>query len=175
MQIASPTMMQRDEAERLKSLAQYEILDTLPDPALDEITRLAASFCRAPYAFISFIDASRVWFKSRIGFLSRQHCVKAPGASHCHYWCRANGKPGKIRYLRDSPFREGGFRETRFHNGSSTRFPRQKTLHHSPQTDEEETTVDIRAFSSPRLGTASIKPALAARIVAQVVLPVGTS
>ena len=56
MQIASPTMMQRDEAERLKSLAQYEILDTLPDPALDEITRLAASFCRAPYAFISFID-----------------------------------------------------------------------------------------------------------------------
>src|SRR4030081_2729118 len=79
MQIASPTMMQRDEAERLKSLAQYEILDTLPDPALDEITRLAASFCRAPYAYISFIDASRVWFKSRIGFLSR-HPPRAPSA-----------------------------------------------------------------------------------------------
>jgi two-component system sensor histidine kinase VicK len=82
MQIASPTMMQRDEAERLKSLAQYEILDTLPDPALDEITRLAASFCRAPYAFISFIDASRVWFKSRIGFLSRQ---QPRATSACQY------------------------------------------------------------------------------------------
>jgi two-component system sensor histidine kinase VicK len=82
MQIVSPTMMQRDEAERLKSLAQYEILDTLPDPALDEITRLAASFCRAPYAFISFIDASRVWFKSRIGFLSRQ---QPRATSACQY------------------------------------------------------------------------------------------
>jgi hypothetical protein len=82
MQIAIPTMMQRDEAERLKSLAQYEILDTLPDPALDEITRLAASFCRAPYAFISFIDASRVWFKSRIGFLSRQ---QPRATSACQY------------------------------------------------------------------------------------------
>jgi len=82
MQTASPIMMQRDEAERLKSLAQYEILDTLPDPALDEITRLAASFCRAPYAFLSFIDAGRVWFKSRIGFLSRQQ-PRAPSA--CQY------------------------------------------------------------------------------------------
>jgi PAS domain S-box-containing protein len=72
MQAAIPTMMHKDEAERLKSLAQYEILDTLPDPALDEITRLAAAYCRAPYAYISFIDANRVWFKSRIGFLSRQ-------------------------------------------------------------------------------------------------------
>ena len=82
MQIVIPTMMQRDEAERLKSLAQYEILDTLPDPALDEITRLAASFCRAPYAFISFIDSSRVWFKSRIGFLSRQ---QPRATSACQY------------------------------------------------------------------------------------------
>jgi two-component system, OmpR family, sensor histidine kinase VicK len=82
MQLASPTMMQRDEAERLKSLSQYEILDTLPDPALDEITRLAAAFCRAPYAFISFIDGGRVWFKSRIGFLSRQ---QPRASSACQY------------------------------------------------------------------------------------------
>jgi PAS domain S-box-containing protein len=82
MQTASPTMMHKDEAERLKSLAQYEILDTLPDPALDEITRLAAAYCRAPYAYISFIDANRVWFKSRIGFLSRQ---QPRSISACQY------------------------------------------------------------------------------------------
>ncbi len=75
-------MMQKDEADRLKSLSQYEILDTLPDPALDEITRLAAAFCRAPYAYISFIDANRVWFKSRIGFLSRQ---QPKAISACQY------------------------------------------------------------------------------------------
>jgi two-component system sensor histidine kinase VicK len=88
MQAAIPTMMQKDEAERLKSLAQYEILDTLPDPALDEITRLAAAYTRAPYAYISFIDANRVWFKSRIGFLSRQ---QPRAISACQYAILENG------------------------------------------------------------------------------------
>ena len=81
-------MMHKDEAERLKSLAQYEILDTLPDPALDEITRLAAAYTRAPYAYISFIDANRVWFKSRIGFLSRQ---QPRAISACQYAILENG------------------------------------------------------------------------------------
>lgn len=66
------TVMHRDEAERVKSLLQYEILDTLPDPAFDEIARLAATMCAAPYAFIGLVDWSRVWFKSRIGFSERQ-------------------------------------------------------------------------------------------------------
>jgi two-component system, OmpR family, sensor histidine kinase VicK len=43
-----PTMTHSDEAERLKALLQYEILDTASDPALDEITRLAAQICVAP-------------------------------------------------------------------------------------------------------------------------------
>jgi two-component system sensor histidine kinase VicK len=64
--------MHRDEAERVKALLQYEILDTLPDPAFDEIARLAVSISGAPYAFIGLVDWSRVWFKSRIGFTARQ-------------------------------------------------------------------------------------------------------
>jgi two-component system sensor histidine kinase VicK len=88
MQVTAIPMTQRDEAERLKSLSQYEILDTLPDPALDEITRLAAAFCRAPYAYISFVDASRVWFKSRIGFLSRQ---QPRATSACQYTIQESG------------------------------------------------------------------------------------
>ncbi len=66
------TVMHRHEAERVKALLEYEILDTLPDPAFDEITRLAASICGAPYAFIGFVDWSRVWLKSSIGFSNRQ-------------------------------------------------------------------------------------------------------
>src|ERR1700678_3331930 len=66
------TVMHRDEAERVKALLEYEILDTLPDPAFDEIARLAASISNAPYAFIGLVDWSRVWFKSRIGFTARQ-------------------------------------------------------------------------------------------------------
>ena len=68
----SATVLQQDEAERVKALLRYEILDTLADPAFDEVARLAASICVAPHAFIGFVDWSRVWFKSRIGFAGRQ-------------------------------------------------------------------------------------------------------
>src|SRR5580698_2010939 len=70
--LSSSSTVQHDETERLKSLLQYEILDTLPDPAFDEIARMAASICNAPYAFIGFLDWSRVWFKSTVGFTARQ-------------------------------------------------------------------------------------------------------
>jgi len=70
--LSSSSGVQHDETERLKSLLQYEILDTLPDPAFDEIARMAASICNAPYAFIGFLDWSRVWFKSTVGFSARQ-------------------------------------------------------------------------------------------------------
>ncbi len=70
--LSSSTTVQHDETERLKTLLQYEILDTLPDPAFDEIARMAASICNAPYAFIGFLDWSRVWFKSTVGFAARQ-------------------------------------------------------------------------------------------------------
>ncbi len=65
-------IVQEDETKRLTALRQYEILDTLPDPAFDEIARLAASICNATYAFIGFVDWSRVWFKSTVGFSGRQ-------------------------------------------------------------------------------------------------------
>ncbi|MGC2403250.1 MAG: PAS domain S-box protein [Acidobacteriaceae bacterium] len=68
---SSSTSVQHDETERLKALLQHEILDTLPDPAFDEIARMAASICNAPYAFIGFLDWSRVWFKSTVGFTAR--------------------------------------------------------------------------------------------------------
>jgi PAS domain S-box-containing protein len=55
------------EAERLKSLLEYDILDTPPDPAFDEIVRVAAQVTGAPYAYLGFVDANRLWFKSRLG------------------------------------------------------------------------------------------------------------
>lgn len=66
------TVIDRDEVERIKALLAYEILDTLPDPALDEITQLASTIAHSPYAFLGLADWSRVWFKSRIGFTTRQ-------------------------------------------------------------------------------------------------------
>src|SRR5271155_3332502 len=87
--LSSSTSMQHDETERLRSLVQYDILDTLPDPAFDEIARMAASICSAPYAFIGFLDWSRVWFKSTVGFTARQ--------------IRRNGSPCQFLLLEGKP------------------------------------------------------------------------
>ncbi|GAA3781599.1 GAF domain-containing hybrid sensor histidine kinase/response regulator [Flavobacterium ginsengiterrae] len=56
-----------NELERLAALKRYNILDTLPDNAFDDATKLVSYICGVPIAHISFIDESRQWFKSEIG------------------------------------------------------------------------------------------------------------
>lgn len=56
-----------DEAQRLEALRHYDVLDSLPEPAFDDLALLAAQICGTPIALISFIDATRQWFKSRVG------------------------------------------------------------------------------------------------------------
>jgi anti-sigma regulatory factor (Ser/Thr protein kinase) len=56
-----------DESARLEALRKYRILDTQPEQAFDDLTLLASHICETPYALITLIDASRQWFKSRVG------------------------------------------------------------------------------------------------------------
>ena len=59
--------MPPNEAERLQVLRRYNILDTPPEPAFDDLVRLAARLCATSCAFISLVDETRQWLKSRIG------------------------------------------------------------------------------------------------------------
>jgi len=56
-----------NEQQRLATLRGYEILDTEPEAAFDDLTLLASYVCQTPVALISLIDADRQWFKSKIG------------------------------------------------------------------------------------------------------------
>lgn len=56
-----------NEPERLATLTNYAILDTLPEAGFDEITELAAQICGCPAALVSFVDASRQWIKAKYG------------------------------------------------------------------------------------------------------------
>jgi class 3 adenylate cyclase len=56
-----------NEADRLATLALYQVLDTPPEFAFDTVTELAAEICGCPVAIISLVDERRQWMKSKYG------------------------------------------------------------------------------------------------------------
>ena len=75
------------EAARLDALHRLEVLDTEPEPAFDDLARVAALICRTPVALVSLIDDTRQWFKARIGIDAHQtprsvafcdHAIRSP-------------------------------------------------------------------------------------------------
>src|SRR5450830_1578625 len=56
-----------NEQARLEALYRYRVLDTAPEKTFDHITLLATQLFKAPIALISFVDQSRIWFKSKQG------------------------------------------------------------------------------------------------------------
>lgn len=56
------------EQDQLAALLALNILDSEAEPRFDELVRQAARLCDAPLACLSFIDDTRQWIKSSVGF-----------------------------------------------------------------------------------------------------------
>ena len=76
-----------DEADRLKSLHGYGLLDTPNEPEFDAIVREAARDMGAPVALISLVDEHRQWFKAKVGLAPHEmprsisfctHAIRGP-------------------------------------------------------------------------------------------------
>jgi len=62
-----PAPLPENEPSRLAELQKYDVLDSLPETAFDDLTVLAAQICETPIALISLIDTGRQWFKAKVG------------------------------------------------------------------------------------------------------------
>jgi sigma-B regulation protein RsbU (phosphoserine phosphatase) len=60
------------EAARISAVRRYEILDSAPDEAFDEICRLTAQLLHVPVALVTIVDSDRIWFKSHYGVQDEQ-------------------------------------------------------------------------------------------------------
>lgn len=63
----APTPRPGNEADRQRALLRYGVLDSPPDPALDELTGLIASTLGTALAGVALCDGERVWLASRHG------------------------------------------------------------------------------------------------------------
>lgn len=72
-----------NEAERLRALQKYHILDTPPDIAFERLIRLAAQLFQVPIALVSLVDADRLWFKARFGLGTLQAGDTKPACAYC--------------------------------------------------------------------------------------------
>jgi serine phosphatase RsbU (regulator of sigma subunit) len=75
------------DTARLAAVRRTGLLDTGPDEAFDRLTRLAATLLGTPFAFVTLVDDTRSFWKSRTGVdatveAERQHPI---GESFCQY------------------------------------------------------------------------------------------
>jgi len=62
-------LLPSNEAARLEKLLDYQILDTQSEDTFDKIALIASQIFDTPTAFISFVDADRVYIKSNLSQL----------------------------------------------------------------------------------------------------------
>jgi PAS domain S-box-containing protein len=72
---------------------EHEVLDLTPDPALEELVRLAAVLSGGDYGYLAWADAKHLWFKATYGFMAQQ---QERTTSACD-WVLQHGSPLLVR------------------------------------------------------------------------------
>ena len=92
----------RSENRVVVSSPEHEVFDRSPDPALEELARLAAVLSGADYAYLGWMDSSRLWFKCTYGFMARDQDRTTTACQ----WMIQQGVPLLVRdAAEDSRFR----------------------------------------------------------------------
>lgn len=84
---------QAGEFQGMVPRTEFNIFDRNSDPALNELTELAAVLSSADYAYIGWMDFSRLWFKAQFGFKAQE---QVSSATACQ-WVIDKGEPLLIR------------------------------------------------------------------------------
>ena len=83
-----PSYQQAEHPRRI-SRSEFDVFDRNPDPALDELTELAAVLSLADFAYTGWTDINRLWFKSRFGFTATDQDLCSTGCR----WVVETGQP----------------------------------------------------------------------------------
>ncbi|MBP6731169.1 MAG: GAF domain-containing protein [Chitinophagales bacterium] len=100
------------EEERLRILAEFEILDTQPEKEFDDIVELASALYAVPMCCITLLDSYRSWFKAKVGMDGNSAQRKD---AFCHY---AIEEPDKVLVVNDST-KDERFKDNPFTTGES--------------------------------------------------------
>ena len=70
------------EQLRLAALQEYQIMDTLPEQAFDDLACLTSVICGTPIALVTLLDSQRQWFKAVHGLSTRETPLEHAFCAH---------------------------------------------------------------------------------------------
>ena len=74
-----------NDSERVETLHNLTVLDSLPDPKYEDITRLVTTIFNVPIAAVTLVDKDRLYFKSLQGLQCSNRQIKRNEACFCAY------------------------------------------------------------------------------------------
>ena len=98
--IAAP--VPKNEDLRLEALCRLNLLDSLPDPRLDAITKFTAQSLHAPICLITLVDSEHQWYKSSFGVDSKEGPRETSICAHAIYGINSDSPFDRTFEVRDT-------------------------------------------------------------------------